>query len=211
VFALAWPSRKNRLFLIAGIIAACSDGPLSPVFTDESPHPLDITTAVDTPADVSQLAGTYRFTLCHPSCAIGSRVGHGTLVIVRDSLVLPFPSHMVEQIRQWSAFIVWRGHRPPNACFRVSARRSIGDREYYPGIIPEALTAVTRSDSGVFEIPLYGSPDAAFLAKVVFDRAGSFTGVGIQYDWNGRGPPQLGTIEGHRVAEPKPSDCFPDI
>jgi len=206
---IARPSRHHRLIVLAAIIAACTD-PIGPSTFDEYPHSTEFK-AVNAARNVETLAGTYRFTLCHPSYEGGSAVGHGTLVIERDSLVLPFASTVVQQIRQWSAFIVWRGQRSANACFRVSARRSIGDREYYPGIIPEALTAVTQSSSGLIEIPLYGSPDASFHAEVTFDSIGNFKGIGIQGDWNGRGPPQLGTIEGSRIGEPRPGACFPDL
>ncbi len=206
---IARPFRHHRLLLLAAIIAACTD-PIGPFTMDESPESTGFK-AVNAARNVEALAGTYRFTLCHPSCAGGRAVGHGILVIESDSLVLPFASTVVQQIRQWSAFIVWRGQRSANACFRVSARRSIGDREYYPGIIPEALTAVTQSSSGLIEIPLYGSPDASFHAEVTFDSIGNFKGIGIQGDWNGRGPPQLGTIEGSRIGEPRPGACFPDL
>jgi hypothetical protein len=169
----------------------------------------------------SALAGTYTFTLCHPSCDDSSAVvGRGILVIVEDSIILPFEPAVVQRIYDRSAFIRLRVERRPparpdgqplNACFRVTAQRRIGDREYYPGAIPEALTALVPGEGRSFTVILYGSADASFHVTIDFDSASRFSGIGIQHDWDRRGPPEFGTIAGHRVGPPDPARCFPSL
>jgi hypothetical protein len=62
-----------------------------------------------------------------------------------------------------------------------------------------------------FTVILHGSPDASFHVTIDFDSASRFSGIGIQHDWDRRGPPEFGTIAGHRVGPPDPARCFPSL
>lgn len=170
-------------------------------------------------ATAGDLAGTYRFALCYPACHDSSTVvGTGMLVIAPDSIIIPLDSVAANATYERSIFILRRyGHRssarPPrgraNACFSVTAKKKIGDREYYPSIMPEGLTVLGRSNDGRFIVMLYGSPDASFHTLIRFDTPGTFVGVGIQHDWNDGGSPGwLGTVEGRRTGPPDPRYCF---
>jgi hypothetical protein len=96
----------------------------------------------------------------------------------------------------------------PNACFRVSADSVIRGREYYPSIIPVALSAVTEAGDDDFSLQLYASPDAFFSVILRFMGRGRVTGQGRQNDWNGRGPVEFSVMTGQRTGPPDPRVCF---
>jgi len=146
--------------------------------------------------------GTYEFTLCHPTCRdSSSHVGRGVFVVVDGDirqLLTDIPLDSVEEVG-------WRS--PPNACFRVSADSEIGGREYYPSIIPIALSAVTEAGRD-FSLRLYASPDAFFSLILRFDDTGRVSGQGRQNDWNGQGRVEFSVMSGHRKGPPDPRVCF---
>ena len=145
-------------------------------------------------------SGTYQFILCHPACTDPThQVGHGVFVVADGD------------IRELAAGLdslpdVSRRTRP-NACFRVLANDQIGDREYYPSIIPVGLSSVLQAGEE-FSIRLYASPDAFFSVILRFDSSGAVTGQGRQNDWNGRGPVEFSVLAGRRTGDPDPQECF---
>lgn len=162
------------------------------------------------PASASRalVPGTYELTLCFPACGMRkSHVGHGVLVVVADSLILPFEPTVQEKLRDDSMWMRRPTDPPPNACFRVTAQRTVGGREYYPGIIPAGLMVV-RETGGRTEFSLYRSPDASFVVEVQRASTDAFLGQGAQHDWDGR-QWRAGEVEGRRIGAPMVSRCDP--
>lgn len=72
----------------------------------------------------------------------------------------------------------------PNACFWFpDAPDSIGDREFYTGIVEVGITRWSEAGDTI-RVPVYRSPDAAALLVGVRTEAG-FEGRVWQYDWDG--------------------------
>lgn len=152
--------------------------------------------------------GTYEFTLCYPSCGVEkSHVGRGVLVIVADSLILPFEPTVQAKLRDDSMWMRRPTDPPPNACFRVTAQRTVGGREYYPGIIAAGLTVV-RETAATTDFSLYRSPDASFIVEVQRASTDAFLGQGAQHDWDGRRW-SAGEVEGRRIGAPMVARCDP--
>ena len=146
--------------------------------------------------------GTYDFVLCHPSCSdSSSRIGSGVFVIVHGDIRRSFTRNILATLGSVTSA------REPNACFRVSALRHVGNREYYPGIIPMALSSVAKAGRA-FSLGLYASPDAFFSVILDFDSTGGVTGQGLQNDWDGRGPPELSVLSARRRGGPEPHACI---
>ena len=149
--------------------------------------------------------GTYEFVLCHPACRDStSQVGRGVFVVVDGDIRKGLSGVPLDSVENLS-----HGHLPtPNACFRVSADSMIGGREYYPSIIPVALSAVAGADDGNFSLQLYASPDAFFEMTLRFVGRGQVTGQGRQNDYNGHGPVEFSVMKGQRIGPPDPRVCF---
>ncbi len=150
--------------------------------------------------------GTYELTLCHPRCDLrGTRVGHGVLVVVADTLVLPVEDSEQQELREASRWLRLSSSAAPNACFRLTAQREVAGREYYPGIIEAGLIAV-REQGGRVEFLLYRSPDASFVVVVRHATPAQFAGAGLQHDWDGSAW-EAGEVVGRRIGAADARRC----
>jgi hypothetical protein len=129
------------------------------------------------------------------------------LVVVADSLVLPFEASAQQQLREASLWLLGPAAARANACFRVTAQRQVAGREYYPGIIPAGLTRV-RTTGAAVEIALYRSPDGDFSVVVRRATSNEFVGSARQTDWNGQAW-EAGEVQGRRGGMPDASRCHP--
>lgn len=128
-------------------------------------------------------------------------------MVVSDSLVVPFERTVQDQLRRASMWMRRPTDPPPNACFRVTAQREVGGREYYPGIIAAGFTIV-RETVAATTFALYRSPDASFVVEVQRASTDAFLGHGAQQDWDGR-EWRAGEVEGRRVGPPMVARCDP--
>ena len=154
--------------------------------------------------------GTYAITFCYPTCGDSqSVVGTGTLVYVHDDILDRMSRGLVDSLTGGAPHYL-RRDRPPNACFQVTAQRTVAGQEYYVGIIRASLTNLTPLGHDSASIGFYASPDAFFVAVVQFDSLGRLDGVGKQTNWDGSEAP-LSRVTGHLVGQPDPRACVPSV
>lgn len=151
--------------------------------------------------------GTYALQFCYPTCDDSSLVvGTGTFVHVHEDIRRRMNPRVVQSLGKNNSIMLLRDTMPPNACFRVAARRSVAGEEYYVGIIPASLTVVKSVPHDSVQFLIYASPDASFIAVVAAHTAGAFAGVGRQETWDGSRAP-VTRISGRRTGPADPRKC----
>jgi hypothetical protein len=153
--------------------------------------------------------GTYTLKFCYPSCEDStSVVGTGTLVLVDGDIRHRMTRALADSLRGDLNFLLFGRKAPPNACFHVSAQRTVAGQEYYVGIIRASLTIARALPNDSVGIGLYASPDAYFDAIVSIDSSGVLDGVGHQFNWDGSKAP-VTRLTGRRTGPPDPRECVP--
>jgi hypothetical protein len=153
--------------------------------------------------------GTYTLKFCYPSCEDStSVVGTGTLVYVDGDIRHRMTRALADSLGGDVNFLLLGRKARPNACFQVSAQRTVAGQEYYVGIIRASLTVVRALPNDSVSIGIYASPDAFFDAVVSTDSSGVLDGVGHQSNWDGSKAP-VTRVTGRRTGPPDPRECVP--